>query len=157
MVSSCLLGHKVRYDGKGGRLHAKIAEELRDKVELVPFCPECSAGLTIPRPPAEIQKGCGYKVLRGDASVQTQKGQDVTDLFIAGANNALSVCQKERLDFAILKERSPSCGSSVIYNGTFSGQLISGVGVTTALLRDQGITVRSDEDVVNILDYLSKI
>jgi uncharacterized protein YbbK (DUF523 family) len=135
LVSACLVGCLCRYDGKCS------LTKLPQDVEIVPVCPEVAGGLPTPRAPAEIIGGTGSDVLAGKARVRTQSGQDVTTQFIRGAEHALRVCQEEGISRAILKLRSPSCGASQVYNGTFSRQLISGTGVTTALLLQHGIKI----------------
>jgi uncharacterized protein YbbK (DUF523 family) len=112
--------------------------------EVLPVCPEQLGGLPTPRPPAEIVGGSGEDVLDGQARVITRDGQDVTDNYLRGALEVLRLAQLAGVDEAILKERSPSCASTEIYDGTFSGTLRPGCGVTTALLRRHGIRVVSD-------------
>jgi len=115
----------------------------KETSELIPVCPEEAGGLPTPRPPAEIVGGDGEDVLNGKAKVMTVDGRDVTDAYLKGAHHALQVAQAHGATQVILKARSPSCGCSDIYDGTFSGTLTSGDGVTTALLKRHGITVTS--------------
>jgi uncharacterized protein YbbK (DUF523 family) len=109
--------------------------------QLIPVCPEESGGLPTPRPPAEIVGGDGNDVLDGTAKVMTDDGTDVTEAFLKGAHHALEAAQSNGATHVILKARSPSCGCGDIYDGTFSGTLTSGDGVTTALLKRHGIIV----------------
>ena len=146
LISSCLLGECVRYDGKGGTLGQDFLNCLTRDFELVPFCPECAGGLPTPRPPAEILGGEGSDVLAGDAQVTTAGGDDVTVQFVVGARAALECCQKEQIAICVLKERSPSCGSGYIYDGSFNKTLRPGRGVTAALLASEGVNVFSDEE-----------
>jgi uncharacterized protein YbbK (DUF523 family) len=111
--------------------------------QLIPVCPEESGGLSTPRPPAEIVGGDGDAVLDGKAKVMTADGTDVTEAYLRGAHHALEMAQSHGATHVILKARSPSCGCDTIYDGTFSGTLTSGDGVTTALLKRHGITVTS--------------
>lgn len=111
----------------------------------MPFCPEQLGGLPTPRPPAEIRGGDGGDVLDGRARVLNRDGADVTEQFIRGAQLTLQLAQAVRAEMVILKERSPSCGVDWIYDGTFTGTVVRGCGVTTALLRRNGLRVLSDE------------
>lgn len=140
-ISACLLGVRCRYDGGDSRNEAAIKQSETD--ELIPVCPEEAGGLPTPRPPAEIVGGDGDAVLNGKAKVITIDGTDVTEAYLKGAYHALKVAQSNGATHVILKARSPSCGCGEIYDGTFSGRLTSGDGVTTALLKRHGITVTS--------------
>ena len=141
IVSACLLGVRCRYDG--GDSQNETAMKQKETSELIPVCPEEAGGLPTPRPPAEIVGGDGEDVLNGKAKVMTVDGRDVTDAYLKGAHHALQVAQAHGATQVILKARSPSCGCGDIYDGTFSGTLTSGDGVTTALLKRHGITVTS--------------
>ena len=141
VISACLLGVRCRYDGGDSR--NQTAMRHKKTYQLIPVCPEESGGLPTPRPPAEIVGGDGNDVLDGTAKVMTDDGTDVTEAFLKGAHHALEVAQSNGATHVILKSRSPSCGCGDIYDGTFSGTLTSGDGVTTALLKRHGITVTS--------------
>ncbi len=141
VISACLLGVRCRYDGGDSRNETAIKQGT--KYELIPVCPEESGGLSTPRPPAEIVGGDGDDVLDGKAKVMTADGTDVTAAYLKGAHHALEVAQLNGATHVVLKARSPSCGCGDIYDGTFSGTLTSGDGVTTALLKRHGITVTS--------------
>lgn len=141
LVSACLLGEKVRYDGKSLLARSEIIQQWLNEGRVLSICPEVSAGMSIPRAPAEITGGDGDDVLTGRAPITDNIGRDVTESFVRGAYNALSVCKKNDVDVAVLTEFSPSCGSSSIYNGDFSGTKIAGSGVTAALLAKNGIRV----------------
>ncbi|WP_211218131.1 DUF523 domain-containing protein [Marinobacter daepoensis] len=147
LMSACLLGKRVRYDGGSLSVDDQIVETWRTEGRIVSVCPEVEAGMTIPRTPAEILGGSGGNVLDGDAAVVDKSGKVVTDEFIAGASVALELCQTFNIDIAILAESSPSCGSSVIYDGGFSGTKIPGMGVTAALLRQHGVQVFSQHEI----------
>ncbi len=142
LVSACLLGENCRYDG-GGFDFASIAPLLGNHT-LVPVCPEQLGGLDTPRSPAE---------LRGN-SVWSREGEDVTDAFERGAKLTLLRARTEGCRCALLKERSPSCGTNTIYDGSFSGKRIPGEGVTAALLRKNGIMVFSEEQLDALLQWL---
>ncbi len=147
LISACLVGRKVRYDAKASKAPGDWVDCWRRQGRLVPLCPELAGGLSVPRPAAEIVGGEGKDVLSGLARLRTEDGVDVTDAFIAGATQALEVARREGIRVALLKARSPSCGAASIYDGTFSGTMRSGSGVTAALLRDAGIFVFSEEDL----------
>lgn len=141
VISACLLGVRCRYDGGDSRNETAIKQS--ETVKLIPVCPEEAGGLSTPRPPAEIVGGDGSDVLDGKAKVMTVDGTDVTEAYLKGAHHALQVAQLHGATQMILKVRSPSCGCGDIYDGTFSGTLMSGDGVTTALLKRHGITITS--------------
>lgn len=147
VVSACLAGMKVRYNGTDC-LEDVIGDMVRSG-KAVTVCPEILGGFQTPREPAEIQGGTGEDVLDGTARVVDRSGADVTEHYIAGAIETLAICRKMGATDIVLKENSPSCGSSMIYNGDFSGEKIPGEGVTTALLKRNGIKVWSEEDAVN--------
>ncbi|MFB6468820.1 DUF523 domain-containing protein [Cytobacillus sp. Hz8] len=144
LVSSCLAGIKVRYDG-GDCLNDRI-KKLLEENKAISICPEVLGGLPIPRIPAEIVGGDGEDVLENKALVMDQTGKDVTDSFLQGAYAVLKKAQEVGATCVILKENSPSCGSSFIYNGHFNGEKKPGMGVTTALLKRNGIEVISEKD-----------
>jgi uncharacterized protein YbbK (DUF523 family) len=143
LVSSCLAGLEVRYNGTHC-LDKKIGKLLEEN-QAITVCPELLGGFSTPREPAEIVGGNGEDVLDGKAKVIEKSGRDVTDLYIKGAYATLRKAQEVEATVVILKEFSPSCGSSMIYNGEFKGERIVGNGVTTALLRRSGFKVVSEE------------
>ncbi|MEC1759799.1 2-thiouracil desulfurase family protein [Schinkia azotoformans] len=147
LVSSCLAGLKVRYNGTHS-LEEKIGK-LVEENKAVPVCPELLGGLATPREPTEIIGGSGEDVLEGKAKVIDKAGNDVTEFFVKGAYATLEIAQTYNAIIVVLKENSPSCGSSSIYNGEFSGEKIAGNGVTSALLKRNGIQVMSEEQFVN--------
>lgn len=129
LVSACLCGVNCKYNG--GNNGSDLCQKLVDDGIAVMVCPEVDGGLPTPRVPAEI---IGDKVINKD-------GVDVTKEYMKGANIALKIALDQDISLAILQARSPSCGSSVIYDGTFTGTLKKGAGVTTQLLRENGIEV----------------
>lgn len=141
LVSACLLGETCRYDGRSKPNKEVIL--LSKKEELIPVCPELLGGLDAPRGPSEITGGDGNDVLEGRAKVMSKDGRDVSEFSIKGARAVLEVAQKEGITEAHLKSKSPSCGCGKIYDGTFSGKLKTGDGVTAALLKKNGIRVVS--------------
>jgi uncharacterized protein YbbK (DUF523 family) len=145
LVSACLMGIPCQYDG-GSCPHDQLQASAA-RGGILPLCPEVVGGLPTPRPPAEIQGGDGGDVLEGRARVVNVEGKDVTAEFLAGAQEALRIAQRWGIKEAILKARSPSCGVGQIHDGSFSGRLVEGDGVTAALLKRAGIIVKSEEEV----------
>ena len=133
LVSACLLGTPCRYDGSG-KADARLLK-LGAKRQLIPVCPELLGGLPTPRPPAE----------RVGARIFDKSGADVTAAYLRGAQETLRLARLLGCKTAILKARSPSCGAGQIYDGTFSGTLVPGHGVTAALLAQNGVTVFTEE------------
>ena len=147
MVSACLLGQPVRYHGGDVPCPSAVLDRWRAEGRLVAACPETAAGLPVPRPPAEIAGGDGAQVLAGTAVVGDNSGADVTRAFLDGARVTLALAQAEGVRVAVLKDGSPSCASSYIYDGTFRGQRDRGQGVTAALLSQAGIRVFSERQI----------
>ncbi|MDR1774235.1 MAG: DUF523 domain-containing protein [Clostridioides sp.] len=144
LVSACLLGVNCKYSGKNN-FNIEVNKYLEDK-EFVPICPEQLGGLATPRLPAEIKKNESY--LQGERRVFDCEGNDVTDKFIKGAKETLSIAKLCKCTQAILKDGSPSCGYREIYDGTFSGRKIKGIGVTTALLKQNNIQILQEFDII---------
>lgn len=135
LVSACLLGESCRYDGKSKPCERVMA--LKDTYNLIPICPEVMGGLPTPRVPSEI---CDERVLMKD-------GRDVTENYNRGAQKALEIARQNACTVAILKEKSPSCGSGLIHNGLFDGGLVDGDGITTQLLKNEGIRVLGESEI----------
>ncbi|AIQ76065.1 MULTISPECIES: 2-thiouracil desulfurase family protein [Paenibacillus] len=148
LVSSCLAGMKVRYNGTDC-LDEKI-QKLLNENQAIAVCPELLGGFSTPREPAEIVGGDGEAVLAGTAKVVDRSGIDVTELYLKGAYITLEKAQEVSATMVVLKENSPSCGSTMIYNGEFKGKKIAGNGVTAALLRKNGIEVTSEENWLSL-------
>lgn len=138
IVSKCFTGECCRYDGLSKPDPAICA--LIERGEAVAVCPEQLGGLPTPRVPAELT-GSGELALEGRARVMTRGGRDVTEEFIKGAHEALRIAKEAGCRRAVLKAKSPSCGCGLIYDGSFSGTLTEGDGVTAALFKRAGITV----------------
>jgi len=153
LISACLLGQKVRYDGKDNlQTHARLQACIKAG-NVVSICPEMAGGLLTPRPPAEIQAGkTAEDVLNGQAKIITVNGDDVTQEYIDGAQKALALAQVNNIYIAVLKARSPSCRSQQIDDGSFSRSLIDGMGVTAALLSQHGIQVFDETEIDQALD-----
>ena len=150
LVSACLAGQRVRYDDKRLPIRDKVLKEWSFKKLLVNVCPEVCGGLKIPRPKAHIMRGNGLDVLNGTAKVLDINGLDVTLSFIKGAEYTLSIIKKFDIEIAILKEKSPSCGVHNIYN---ISNIVPGSGVTTALLKQNGIKVFSENELARAKLY----
>jgi uncharacterized protein YbbK (DUF523 family) len=136
LVSACLIGINCRYDGKSNT--SRKCLKLFKNGGLIPVCPEQLGGLSTPREPAEIQK---------TGRVLKKNGKDVTKNFTRGAEETLKIAKYSGAKSAIFKARSPSCGSKLIFDGSFSRKLIKGDGITTALLKKNGIQVITEEDL----------
>lgn len=134
-ISACLCGIPCRYDGKSKPNNKAL--KLYQKEDCVLICPEVLGGLDTPRTPCEISGGRVIDI----------NGEDKTAQYISGAHEVLKICKENSVTTAILKQRSPSCGSSEIYDGSFSGRLIPGCGICAALLKDNSIKVISEEDL----------
>lgn len=146
LVSRCLLGHAVRYDG-GAHGPFSLLERWQQEGRVVPVCPEVAGGLPTPRAPAEIAGGQGARVLDGQLPVLTSEGEDVSAAFVEGAEQALALVARHGIRLALLKARSPSCGNREAYDGSFSGTRVVGEGVTAAALRRAGVQVFSEEEL----------
>lgn len=146
LVSRCLLGQRVRYDG-GAHGPFALLERWQVQGRVVPLCPEVAGSLPTPRAPAEIAGGQGLQVLDGRIPVLTVEGEDVSAAFVAGAKQALALVAQHGIHIALLKARSPSCGNRENYDGTFSGTKVAGEGVTAAALRRMGVQVFSEEEL----------
>ena len=149
-MSACLLGRPVRYDGGSKPRADQILLRWRAEGRLVSCCPEVEGGLPVPRPPAEIAPGSPLRVCTVDDT-------DVTDPFVRGAEAALATARRHDIKMAILKEDSPSCGSTRIYDGTFTGRSVAGSGVTTQLLERHGIRVFSEHTLDEAGAYLETL
>ena len=139
LISACLVGENCKYNG-GNNLNPKI-EALLEKYDLIPFCPEVEGGLDTPRNPSEI---------KGE-SVFMDNGRDVSENFFKGAKKALMLALFLKIKKAVLKERSPSCGTHQIHDGSFTNTLIDGMGITTKMLKENGIEVYSEDEIDKLL------
>lgn len=144
LISACLLGVNCRYNGSGGELPQ--LNELMECAQLIPVCPEILGGLPTPRPPAER---------RGEGVINCEGG-DVTRAYIRGAEESLKLARLFGAQYAVMKERSPSCGSGEIYDGTFSHTRIPGDGVASGLLKENGIEVFGESRIRELIDLLKE-
>ena len=148
LISACLAGLKVRYNGTDS-LDERIQKLVLENKALT-VCPELMGGFSTPREPAEIVGGDGEDVLDGKARVVEISGRDVTELYLKGAYATLHKALEIGATKVVLKEYSPSCGSAMIYNGDFNGTKLGGAGVTTALLRRNDIVICSEENFLEL-------
>jgi uncharacterized protein YbbK (DUF523 family) len=146
LVSACLLGIRCAWSGDDKYKNERVIELSRVET-LIPVCPEQLGELPTPRAPQEIQGGTGQDILNGKCKIMNKNGEDVTREFITGAKETLKIAKQLNIREFIGKSKSPSCGCGQIYDGTFSGRLINGDGVTTALLRRNGIRIIPEEDL----------
>jgi uncharacterized protein YbbK (DUF523 family) len=138
IISACLLGIKCRYDGKDNLISEDNISRLKDKFELIPICPEQLGGLSTPRLPAEIQI---------DGKILRQDGVDISMEFQRGADEAFKISNLFECNLALLKAKSPSCGNHEIYDGSFTGKLIPGKGITAKLFEKHGIKVYNENEI----------
>ena len=134
LVSACLLGFECKYSGGSNKLSDEYIAQLKAKYRLIPVCPETAGGLPVPRDPSER---LGDKVI-------SSKGKDVSAQFNKGAEIALYLARRYGCKKALLKRNSPSCGGEFIYDGSFSGVLVPGEGVTAELLRAEGMEIMGE-------------
>ena len=139
LISSCLIGNNTKYNGKNN--YIKEIEQLKLKYELIPICPEVLGGLSIPRDPSEINND----------KVISINGKDVTKEFNIGANKALNIALLNNIKYALLKDGSPSCGNTYIYDGTFKNNKINGIGITTKLLKSHNIKIYNENNLNELL------
>ena len=157
LVSACLLGERVRYHGGDASVASSILDTWKQEGRLVAACPETAGGLPVPRPPAEVVGGDGFSVLRSEAYVGDGVGSDVTEAFLKGARATLEAAQAAGVRLAVLKDGSPSCATSYLYDGSFRGQRGPGQGVTAALLSQAGIRVFSERQLDEAAAYLASL
>lgn len=138
LVSACLLGEPVRYDGASKTLEHPTWLKWQNQGRFIALCPECAGGLSTPRAPAEQQS---------HGLIMTQSGDDVTAAFAQGAQLALKLVKQYNIKLAVLKARSPSCGNEQIYDGSFQGRLIDGQGLTAKALMDAGVWVFNEHQI----------
>ena len=137
LISACLAGINCKFNGENNLLDSGILDEISKKYHLLFVCPEVFGGLGTPREPAEMKNGL----------VVTKTAKDVSENFINGAEICLKIAKLNGCKKAILKARSPSCGSGQIYDGSFSKKLIFGDGVAAKLLKENGILVFSEDEI----------
>lgn len=158
LISACLLGERVRYDGSSRPVAHPLLEQWQQEGRLVAVCPETLGGLLVPRPAAEIEAGFdGRDIFHETGKVTTRQGHNVSQYFVRGARKALKLAEDEQVVAAILKANSPSCGNEQIYSGAFSKQLRDGQGVTAAALTEAGIQVFNEHQLDAADAYLNAL
>ena len=148
LLSRCFLGENVRYNSEIITFNSPLIKLWQQQKRIIAICPEVVGGLTVPREPAEQQAH--------NDEVITISGSNVSKQFNKGANQALALCQQHNIRFAVLKESSPSCGSTLIYDGSFSNKKIAGQGITSKLLTKAGIKVFSENNLNELAALLDK-
>lgn len=157
LISSCLLGEDVRYDGNNSSIafnpkfsfsYKELCMDILCENEIYSFCPEVAGGLKVPRIRSEIIKN------EKPFIVKNQQDQDVTINFLLGAKKALDICKEENIKVALLKSKSPSCGNHQIYDGTFTNKLIDGQGLTAKLLEENNIKVFNETELKELLKFI---
>lgn len=136
LISACLVGENVRYDAGHCQIQSSLIARWGAEGRLVPICPEMAGGLPAPRPPCEIHQG----------QVIDANKNDWTAEFNSGAKQSLKMVEKYQIKYAVLKEQSPSCGSTRIYDGSFQSRKTPGMGITAALLKNHGVQLFSEEN-----------
>jgi len=150
LVSACLLGESVRYDGRDNRIHNPIINELQQAKRLISVCPEVAGGLSTPRPFARIESRFPLQIIASDQT-------DVTDEFLLGAELAVELAQKHGCVAALMKAGSPSCGNNSVMGGSFSGKSVAGAGVTAQELIQKGIPVFNETQLPELEAFLDQI
>jgi len=145
LISGCLVGELVRYDAGHCLIEGDVIQAWQDEGRLVVICPEMAGGLPAPRAPCEIREG----------QVLDKDGNEYTQAFDKGADIALELIRKHNIRYALLKEQSPSCGSTRIYDGSFTSQKMPGAGVTAKKLKENGVTIFSEETMDQLQKLLS--
>jgi len=148
LISACLMGHNVRYDGKNSLISHPFIQSLKLQERLVLFCPEVAGGLPTPRAPTEI-------ISRHPILVTTADQEDCTPQILLGAELAVEKAQEVGACCALLKSRSPSCGNREIYDGNFSQTLIAGSGVTAAELQRHGLPVYNEFEIEQLIEFIT--
>jgi uncharacterized protein YbbK (DUF523 family) len=157
LVSACLMGFKVRYNGQDKPLIAEVLERWQQEQRLVIHCPELAAGLATPRLPAELVGGGGIAALQGEARILESDGTDVSQAYLLAAWLALKTAQDSGCRLALMTDGSPTCGSKKIYNGTFEGITQSGMGVAAALLRQHDIEVYAEDELPALMARIEEL
>ncbi|WP_027856431.1 DUF523 domain-containing protein [Marinobacterium jannaschii] len=148
LVSACLMGEKVRYDGNHNALNHPLLQRWQDQGRLIRICPESAGGLPTPRPPAEAQS-------QFPIHITSRQGDDLTPEFLQGAELTLELAKANQVCCALMKAKSPSCGNNEIYDGNFSGTLTKGSGVAAAELIRSGIPVFNETQIDQLIEFVN--
>lgn len=157
LVSACLMGFKIRYNGQDKPLIAEALARWQQEQRLVVHCPELAAGLATPRLPAELVGGGGQEALNGMANILESDGTDVSQHYLLAAWLALKTAQDSRCQLALMTDGSPTCGSQKIHDGSFQGITQPGMGVAAALLRQHGIEVYAETELVKLIARVDEL
>ncbi|MDD5582682.1 MAG: DUF523 domain-containing protein [Candidatus Marinimicrobia bacterium] len=144
LVSACLVGLSCRYGGNAKPCQKVL--EMSTRYDFIPFCPEQAGGLPTPRIPCEL-RASAQAILAGLGEVVNREGEMCTQAFLKGARETVKVLHLLHIQKALLKEESPSCGKNRVFDGTFQGRLIPGCGITAHMLKNEGITIYSEEEI----------
>lgn len=147
LISACLCGINCRYDGLNS--YSEFCEKLLKENKALPVCPEQLGGLTTPRKPCEMQ-GSAMEIINGKKIILDINGIDTSEMFLRGAREVLKIAKILNVKTAILKEGSPSCGVNYVYDGTFAGVKIPGIGITSQMLCNESIKIFSEKDLGGI-------
>lgn len=157
LVSGCLNGRPIRFNSTNVSVESKIWDRWESEGRLVSFCPELAAGFLVPRAPAELVGSTASVVLNGRGSVKEDNGNDVTAMFVEGAKLAAQRAAAEGCVMAVLTDGSPSCGTTYVYDGSFSGGTLPGMGVAAQLLQDHGLRVFPEDQIDEADQYLRSL
>lgn len=156
-ASGCLGLARLRYDGRSVPVRSPRWDAWVAQGRLVQFCPEVAAGLPVPREPAEIVGGTAADVLAGHARVLGITGTDLTDAFLRAADLAVRQIRAHRPALAVLVDKSPSCGSTTVYDGTHTGTRVPGRGLSAELLRREGVPVFTPDRLEEAATHLAQV
>jgi len=148
LVSACLMGDKVRYDGDHNALEHPLLNKWHQQGRLVRICPESAGGLPTPRSPAEARSQFPIHIINND-------GEDLTPEFLLGAELTLDLAKQSGVCCALMKAKSPSCGNTEIYDGNFNGTLTEGSGVAAAELIRSGIPVFNENQIEELIQFVN--
>ncbi|MGI9666213.1 MAG: DUF523 domain-containing protein [Acidimicrobiia bacterium] len=154
LVSGCLNGRPIRFNQTNVEVESAIWDRWAAEGRLVAFCPELAAGFPVPRPPAEIVGSTATQVVLGAGQVLEDNGNDVTSQFIEGARLAVERAVGQGCVAAVLTDGSPSCGTTYVYDGSFTGGTVPGMGVTAQLLQEAGIAVFAEDQIEEADQFL---
>lgn len=156
-MSACLVGQCCRWDARNPKsCVTPVLHNMLNAGDVVVICPECAGGLDVPRAPSEIAPGStAQSVLEGTGKVMNSDHEDVTAAYVKGAQAALDLVKKHGIRVAILKANSPACSNKLVYDGTFSKNLVEGKGVTAALLEKEGVKVFDETQIDEALALLN--
>ena len=157
LVSACLVGETVQYDGRKIPVDSPILAQWLEEGRVISYCPEVAGGMPVPRLPAEIQSGDGRDVLTGKAKIMNTDQVEVTDHFLQGARSVVPFLEDNLIKMAVLKSLSPACSIYNIYDGSFSRKIRSGAGVLATFLHDYPVQLFNEFELESAFKYLQKL